>query len=159
MRIHFNRSGRGRQGYTLAEIMVAVGLFIVMFLALYMGFAASFTVIQSARENLRATQILMQRMETVRLYTWDQLNSSTYVKPTFTDAYAPLGVTYHGTVSVSAPTHLGSPSYANNMKTVTVEVTWTNATGGTKVGRRREMVTQVSRFGLQNYIFGVPSTK
>jgi hypothetical protein len=159
MRVFVNKLQRVNQAYTLAEVMVAVGVFVVMVLALYMGFAASFSVIQSARENLRATQILMQRMETVRLYTWNQLTNSTYVKPTFTDSYSPLGVTFHGSVAVTSPTHLGSPTYVNNMKLVTVTVIWTNAVGGAGVEHRREMVTQVAQFGLQNYIFGVPSTK
>jgi hypothetical protein len=44
------------------------------------------------------------------------------------------------------------------MRVVTVSVAWTNATG-TATGHTREMKTQVARFGLQNYVFGVPSTK
>jgi len=158
MRIPIQTAGRRCRAFTLVEVMVGVGIFVVMFVALYVGFAASFTVIQTARENLRATQLLMQRMETVRLYTWDQLNSSTYVKPTFTDNYAPLGVTFNGRVTVSAPTHLGAPAYLSNMRVVTVSVTWTNASGAV-LGHTREMKTQVARFGLQNYIYGVPSTK
>jgi hypothetical protein len=138
--------------------MVAVGIMVALFVTLYLGFAASFAIIQTARENLRATQIMVQRMETVRLYTWDQLNSSTYVKPTFTDNYAPLGVTYHGRVTVSTPTHLGTPNYRTNMRVVTVSVVWTNL-AGSPVTHTREMKTQVARFGLQNYVFGVPSTK
>jgi hypothetical protein len=138
--------------------MVAIAIMVVLFVTLYLGFAASFAIIQTARENLRATQIMMQRMETVRLYTWNQLNSSTYVKPTFTDNYAPLGVTYHGRITVSAPSNLGSPSYLTNMRVVTVSVVWTNLAGA-PVTHTREMKTQVARFGLQNYVFGVPSTK
>jgi type II secretory pathway pseudopilin PulG len=153
MKIQLSTARRLHRGFTLVEMMVAAGVLIVLFVGLYLGFAASFTVIQSARENLRATQILVQRMETARLYTWDQINSSAYIKPTFVDAYAPLGVTYHGRVTVGSTVPVGAASYASKMRKLTVSVTWTNASGP-KIAQTRTMETLVGRFGMQNYIYG-----
>lgn len=158
MKLDSTIRSRDVRAYTLAEVMVAVGIGVALFVTLYLGFAASFAVIQNARENLRATQILMQRMETLRLYTWDQLNDANYVRPVFTEHFAPLGVTYHGRVEVRTPTQLGTPSYLNHLRTVQVSITWTNA-GRSPTVCTREMTTQVARFGLQNYVFGLPSTK
>ena len=60
--------------------------------SLYGAFSAGFCVIQSTRENLRATQILVQKMEAVRLFTWSQVADTTnYLKATFTEPYDPLG--------------------------------------------------------------------
>ncbi len=56
-----NLNSNSRQSaYTLAEVMVGVAIMSVMFLTLYLGFTQGFGVVQSSRENLRATQILQQ---------------------------------------------------------------------------------------------------
>ena len=65
--------------YTIPEVMVAVLVVAIMMICLYGGFSSSFTMTKIAREDLRATQILMQRMETIRLYTWTQLLNTNYV--------------------------------------------------------------------------------
>jgi hypothetical protein len=91
-------------------------------------------------------------METIRLYTWDQINTPGFIPTNFTDVF------YAATQSVSGLVYTGkvmiadSPlteSYSNDLKQVTVEVTWKSA----NVLRKREMTTFVSRYGLQNYIY------
>lgn len=142
-----------RYGYTLVEAMMAVGVFGTLFTSLYVAFSAGFTVMRVARENLRATQLLVQREETVRLYTWDQLNNPAYFKTTFTNNYAPLGTTYFGTINKSQPANMGTPTYLADMQTLTISVRWTNGIGK-KQPHVREMQTQVARNGLQNYVYG-----
>lgn len=141
------------EAYTLSEVMVAVAIVGVLFVSLSLAFSAGFTVIRVARENLRATQILVQREETVRLYTWEQLQDPTYFKTNFVDNYAPLGTTYYGTITLAKPANMGAPSYLNDMRTMTLTVRWTNGVGK-PVPHVREMQTQVARYGLQNYVFG-----
>lgn len=132
---------------------MAVAIVGVLFLSLCLAFSAGFTVIRVARENLRATQILVQREETVRLYTWEQLQDPAYFKTNFVDNYAPLGTTYFGTITLAKPANMGSPSYLNDMRTMTLTVRWTNGIGK-PLPHVREMQTQVARYGLQNYVFG-----
>ena len=147
--------------YTLAEVMISVLIVGTLILALYAGFSQGFAVIHSARENLRATQILVQRMETIRLYTWSQvLDTDNYLKPTFTELYDPLGRTnntvgtrFQGTISSSIPTDL-PVAYQTNMRTITVQLFWTNYNRGQPVVSTREMQTRVARNGMQNYIYG-----
>jgi type II secretory pathway pseudopilin PulG len=153
MRASQQRGCGSRRAYTFVEVMVAVGVIGVLFVSLYLAFSAAFSVIQVARENLRATQILVQRAETLRLYTWSQLTNSAYFQTNFTDNYAPLGATYYGSISLSQPTYLGSPSYLADIKAVTISVRWTNGIG-TPVPHYREMRTQVARWGMQNYVYG-----
>ena len=65
------KAATNRTAFTLPEVMVAAGVGAVLFVSLYLGIAQGAVVVQSCRENLRATQILQEKMETIRLYTWD----------------------------------------------------------------------------------------
>jgi len=131
--------------------------------SLYGAFSAGFCVIQSTRENLRATQILVQKMEAVRLFTWSQVADTTnYLKATFTEPYDPLGITnncggaqYTGYVTASLPAAGELPeAYRANMRTITVSLYWTNYNGAKAIVHQREMQTRVARNGMQNYIWG-----
>jgi type II secretory pathway pseudopilin PulG len=151
------------RAYTLVEVMVAGTILGLVAMSLYGAFSAGFCVIQSTRENLRATQIMVQKMEAVRLFTWSQVNDSTnYLKPVFTEPYDPLGMTnncsgaqYTGYVSASIPAAGDLPeAYRTNMRTITVSLYWTNFNGKKPVVHAREMQTRVARNGMQNYIWG-----
>lgn len=155
--------GEFRHAFTLVETLVAVGVLGITTLSLFAGFGSGFALIQVTRENLRATQILVQRMETVRIYTWSQLQDTNYFPLTFTEYYDPLagasGLTYTGSVlnasgSVAFPAPPGVSSalpdaYRTNMALVRIQVAWTS---DGKL-RTREMQTYVARYGIQNYIY------
>lgn len=152
--------------------MIATAVISVAFVSLYSGIASSFGVLSVARENLRANQIMVEKLETIRLYNWDQINSNGFISPSFTAPFFPTvitnlsgtnqdgspryatytngvhgGVTYHGTVEITnAPV---SSAYAANMRLVTVSLLWTNG----NVPRNRTMQTLISANGLQDYIF------
>ena len=147
-------SNARRPAYTLAEVMVAIAIMSVMFLTLYLGFTQGFGVVQSSRENLRATQILQQQTEVIRLYTWEQIDpASGWIPPTTTWTFYPLGgagnqgITYTGRVSVTnAPM---TESYAADNKLVTFALTWKSG----DIERQRRISTLVSKYGLHNYIY------
>src|SRR6266700_667194 len=75
--------------FTLIEAMVGMAVLGLVFVALYSGMVYGFKLIGMARENLRATQILQERFEGIRLYNWDQLNDATFVTPTFQVPFYP----------------------------------------------------------------------
>lgn len=161
---HTGKGLRGLAAYTLAEVTVGVLVVGILFVSLYAGFSYGFTAMQLTRENLRATQILVQRMEGVRLYTWSQvLNTNSYLKPTFLEYYDPRGITnstggarYTGFVSATIPTDL-PPAYQTNVRDITVTIFWTNYHGGMAATHSPVMGTRVSRNGMQNYVFnGAP---
>jgi len=148
--------------YTIVEVVVAVFVLAIMLIALYGGFSAGFAVVQVSRENLRATQILVQKMETVRLLNWRQiLDTNKFLTPTFSDWYDPLGtnthsagIFYQGFISTNGPPGLPA-SYANNMRSITVTVFWTNYSHKPRTNvivRSRQMQTYVARYGMQNYM-------
>ena len=140
---------------------MATGILGFVAASLFGAFSAGFCVIQSTRENLRATQIMVQKLEAVRLFTWSQVgNTSQYLTPAFTESYDPLGTSsksggakYQGFVTSSTPTDLPL-AYQANMRTITVTLYWTNYLGTKPIVHKREMQTRVARNGMQNYIWG-----
>src|SRR6185369_1468824 len=90
-------------------VMMGVMIMSIMFVTLYAGFTQGFGVVQTSRENLRATQILQQYSELIRLYTWDQLtNGTTIPNPFVTNwTFYPIGspgsqgVVYTGSLTVA----------------------------------------------------------
>lgn len=148
------RMGHAR-AFSLIEVLVGSALGAIAFVYLYVGFSNGFGVIKLSRENLRATQIMQDRMETLRLYRWDQINSNGFIPTNFTAPFYALsnnadhteGLIYHGRLTITnAPV---SESYSNDLRLVTVQLVWTNGS----VARRREMKTFVSRYGIQNYVY------
>jgi hypothetical protein len=159
MKLHEKQEKRrfGTFGFTIADVIVAVLVLGIITGAFYTALSSSFIVLQNTREDLRATQIMMQRLEAIRLCTWSQLTSFTFqanYDPFSTNAQA-TGVTYYGSVKVqpasSVPT--GS-SYYPNVCLVAVNLNWTNSFRGTTIPHSRQMQTQVARYGLQNYLWG-----
>src|SRR5712664_3238219 len=117
--------------FTLPEVLVAAGLIGFSGLALFTGFQQSFNLVESDRENLRATQILQEKMEMIRLYSWDQVTNSGFIPSSFSEAFDPTaatnssGVTYAGTVIVTnAPI---TETYSADMRLVNISLSWTNA--------------------------------
>lgn len=134
-----------------------------MLVSLYAGFSSGFAIVGLSRENLRATQILVQKTEAVRIFNWRQITSGTLLKTNFTDYYNPAGLTnntegasYQGTVNVSSAGPSSVPAdYQNKMRTITVTLFWTNYVGhsSTVIVRSRQMQTYVARYGMQDYIY------
>src|SRR5437879_9634657 len=116
--------------YSLVEVIVAVLVLALMLISLYGGFSSGFAVVKLARENLRATQIMMQKMETVRLLKWSQLlDTANFLQPTFQDYYDPAatnasshGAIYQGTVTLTPASISGLPYYSTNMRAITVRI-------------------------------------
>jgi prepilin-type N-terminal cleavage/methylation domain-containing protein len=145
---------RHSAGFTLVEVLMASGVVLVLFVSLYLGISMGFAITRSARENLRATQVMLERMEGIRLFNWEQLVNTNMNPPTFTTYFAPSslekGIVYSGRVTVTTNVILNPPaSYSTDMRMVTVEVRWTSG----NVVRTRDMSTFVSKNGVQNYVF------
>lgn len=170
------RASRQSLAFTLVEVMVSIAVIGISVGALLTGVSASVLNMQLSRENLRATQIMLERTETLRLLTWDQLNNfnfytngSTqvhylydgagrqYICSHFTQKYDPnsasaQGLTYNGKIRFYDPrVYSITPAYASDsMKAVWIELTWNTG----KIMRSRSLTTLVARNGLQTYVYG-----
>jgi hypothetical protein len=137
----------------MVELLFAVLLVGFLFATVYTGIVQTFVITRDTQEHLRACQILQDKTETIRLYTWDQVTNTSFMPTSFTNVYDPTagttnaGVTYNGTLSISNSGM--SASYASDIRVVTVTVSWTSG----KITNQQSMTTQVSHYGLQNYIY------
>ena len=159
MKIDQSRLTNGDQvAFTLVEVLVATVITTITLLALFSGVAYGFSETELSRQNLRATQVILEKMEGIRLYTFDQLVSSNMFPTDFTAPYYPLnqtnqpgGLTYYGHFNISDPGT--GADYNSNMRQITVSVSWTNFYHTQRIPHRRQMQTLVGRYGIQNYSF------
>ncbi|MEN9574049.1 MAG: hypothetical protein RL514_1904 [Verrucomicrobiota bacterium] len=159
-------TARGIRAFSIVEALVAACVVGVLFVSLYAGITAGFGALNSARENLRATQVMIDKMETLRLYSWTQVSNfgttNAYIPSTFVESFFPTttnygvstvstgsigsGFVYYGTVEI---TNSGfSQNYSNSVKVVNITLRWTNG-----VPRSQSMSTYTAQYGIQNYIY------
>jgi type II secretory pathway pseudopilin PulG len=149
-------SKRSIAGFTLVEAAVALTICAIMLTSLFGAFASGFATVRSNRENLRATQIMISRLEGIRLCTFAQLTNTVYNPGTFTESFDPKddathagGVVYNGTYTSTVPAPGSLPeSYRTNVLLVTVNLNWTSG----KLLHSRSMQTFAARDGIAGYV-------
>jgi uncharacterized protein (TIGR02598 family) len=147
-RLNLARSPEARGAFTLVEVMVGVGVLAVTIVALYAAFSFGFSTIRLSQEEVRADQILVEKLETLRVYNWTNVVNN-YIPTNFTAWYSTnSGVSYDVSVSVApfVPT-AANESYSDSLRQVTVSAGWIS--GG--VPRMRSITTLVSQYGIQTY--------
>ena len=139
---------------TLVETVIAVVILSIASAGIVGSINYGMFMMRLARENGRATQVMLEKLESIRLYDWDQVTAAGFVPATFTNVYDPQGgvnqqgVVYYGTMTVS-----NSPwatTYAAKLMQFTVTVSWTTAG---KINHYRELSTLVAQNGMQPYVF------
>jgi type II secretory pathway pseudopilin PulG len=141
-----------RSAFTILEVVISILVCGVVFISLYAGMSQGFKITKISRENLRATQVMIERLESIRLNTFDQLNTVGFVptqaveEPYYTVGTNNGGFNYSVTVTVSNPPV--NATYSADLKLVNVRVTWNS--GG--LLRTRQMNTLIARNGLQAYL-------
>ena len=142
--------------------MVAVAIIGITFVSLYAGMTFGTSTVALARENLRANQIIMDRLEECRIYGWDYLTNVGNVPPNFVVPFYPTNTdltlsdvtvgtaarkgafSFHGTLSVTNTSLTNT--YSESIRLITVTLVWTNA----NFRRERSMSTYYSRNGMQS---------
>src|SRR6266705_5208440 len=77
--------------FSLVEVTVGLGIIGAVVGAMLSGIMTGTFTMRMARENLRATQIMLEKVETIRLYSWDQVNRSGFIPSDFVATYYPQG--------------------------------------------------------------------
>jgi type II secretory pathway pseudopilin PulG len=139
-------------GFSLVEAVVGLAVFGVMLITFFIGLYQSLTIVRSARETLRATQIATEKMDTIRLYSWSQLNTPGFVATNFQAKFDPVsanrqGISYTGLVQIADAKFPDGEPYSTNTKQVTLTLRWPS---GPTI-RQLQMTTYVSRYGLATY--------
>ncbi len=154
-----SRASRRLAAFSMVEQLVGMSVVGVAITSLFAGFSQGFAIIEAARENLRAAQILCEKTEVLRLYTLEQVtgvttNGDLFMPRTFEERFFPVGntntgVRYWGTILLSNAVIANSPNYASNLMQITFTLTWTND----NVVNRRSVNTLIARNGVQTYIY------
>ena len=151
MRIRCGR--KSEKGVTLVDVIMAIALLGVMAGGVLGSFRYGLFTMQLVRENQRATQILLEKVETIRLYSWTQVNSNGFIPRNFTNYYDPQtpstpGATYYGTII--GPTNVPFTTiYSTNMRQFTVTLQWTTK----NIPHTRRITTYMANHGMWNYVY------
>ncbi len=139
---------------TLVDVIMAIAMLGIMASGIFGSFRYGFFTLQLLRENQRATQILLEKVETLRLYSWDQVNTPGFIpstlEPEYYDPQAPAGAqgtVYNGQVEVS-PCPIVS-SYGAHLRQVKVTLTWMTR----DIPHTRSLTTYIAKDGIQNYVY------
>ncbi|HSU55961.1 MAG TPA: prepilin-type N-terminal cleavage/methylation domain-containing protein [Candidatus Dormibacteraeota bacterium] len=146
--------GKGRSaGFTLIETLVAFWILAIVIFSLYAALWFGFTTVRLSQENVRADQILMQKMETLRVYHWSAVFNPGFIPNSFQAPFAQangtnVGLTYDGTINITDfPVSAVNESYADSLRQVTVTLNWVS--GGSP--HARSITSFVSKYGIQTY--------
>jgi hypothetical protein len=130
----------------MMEVVFAMAIVGLLVVALYAAIATSVGLVKTCQENERVTQILSEKMDTIRLYNWDQIRSNGFVVTNFTVGIDPLYANstpyYTGRISVAQAPVGGL--YRSNLLQVTVDVNWVSGSRP----QNRSMTTFVAKYGL-----------
>ncbi|MEO7677739.1 MAG: hypothetical protein ABIV39_13345 [Verrucomicrobiota bacterium] len=145
----FSHSGKKNalRAFAVMDVVISVAVLGIVLSSLFACFSFGFRVVSSSREELQASQVLNEKMETIRLYNWDQLNQTNFLPSKFNAAFGNSTSFFKGTVLVTNVSL--AESYTADLRMVTVSLSWTNNSSK----RTRFLNTYVSRYGLQGYIF------
>lgn len=139
------------QGFSVIEAMVGFLILGITITALCGGFSFGFNTIKLSQEEVRADQILVQKLESLRIYSWSKVTNTAYIPANFTNYYttsnANYGVTYLGQMTVGPFSTAGGESYSSTLRQVTATVSWFSE----GMTHTRTMSTLVSSSGLATY--------
>lgn len=131
-------------GFTLIEVMVGATLILVIFAGGFGALIQGNRLIESSRDETRASQILQSEIEDLRTHDWatlTALDAEAKYNPqsSFTDAYA-TRYTVKRLIATRSATQ----------KRVTLQVAWVDSRSTTHT---REYITLITKDGLYDYYY------
>lgn len=150
------KKNRSQRAFAITEVIFSFAIFGLVFAALLAGLTWNVSAVKSARETVRATQIMEDKLDTIRLYSWEQITTSGFMSNEFYVPFSPSnalsgseasGVTYTGLITMA--TSSLTESYYSNIMRITVDLYWPSSTQV----RHAQMSTFVSKYGLQGYVY------
>lgn len=145
---------RTESGATLAEVVIATAVLAISVAGIVGAIFTGFFAMDRTRENQRATQIILEKLETIRLYNWSQVTTPDFIPTSFSERFDPQasqgsqGITYSGTFAIEPFPY--NTSYQDKMRQVTVTLSWTSKN---KLQRSRSFTTYIAKDGVQNYVY------
>jgi Tfp pilus assembly protein PilV len=153
------RAAHPTRAFTLAEVLVATVMAAVVVTSVYGALTFGLAGVKASRDDLRATQVLVQQLEILRLQPYTSLKSYTtniYYDPSNQTngsggtCYTISVVTNTPAKSDLAPPGMAAVVYYNtNMLLITATATWTNGS----LPQSRSLKTYASQYGIQSYVY------
>src|ERR1043165_3708741 len=81
------RSVSQKSAFTLIETAVSMMVVGILIVSLYSGVTWGMGNYQRAREAMRATEILTEKLDSVRLFNWEQITNGTSIPSTFSCSF------------------------------------------------------------------------
>jgi hypothetical protein len=136
------------EGATLAEVLVSAMVVSITAVSLYGSFFSGYALTRLSRDDIRATQIMLEKIEAVRLADWNALsNCPIHFRDTLENTG--VGTVFTGVISTKpVPGLPNSAAYKNDICLLSVKVFWTNQAQRLPLIRQREMETAIARHGL-----------
>jgi len=129
--------------------MFAMAIVGTLVLVLYGALTTSTSWVRLCQENQTATQIMAEKLDTIRLYNWDQLYTSNgFIVTNFVVGIDPLTNStpyYTGRLEIAKALPSGTEAYKDDLLQVTVTVQWV----GDRRLQTRSMSTFVTSYGIQ----------
>jgi Tfp pilus assembly protein PilV len=142
---------RRSSGFTLIEVALASTILLVGFIGMIEALAVGSEMLDTARKQTIAAQIMEAEIEYLRLQSWTAIQgltsrSSDYLAnyPDFQQASLSGLATFAGT-SFKFSRQMGNPDPHTNLRQITMTVSWTSITG--KPHSRTSNV-YIGRYGL-----------
>ena len=140
-----NRTHRTQtKGFTLLEVMIAFGVLALIFFSAMTVISRGFRMVEDARYNTLASQVLQSEVETLRLKNWAQLTalpaSANY---TISSDFSSAGFT--GLSGVRKIT-----SIRTDTRKIAISLTWKSSN---QMPHTRYYVTYMSKNGLNDYYY------
>src|SRR6266705_2577013 len=96
------------KAFSLMESVVGMGIVGILTTAIYAALTAGFNTVRFAREDQRATQVLVQVMDQLRAVSWTPLTNGTSLPAQWVTAFNPEDtVVVHGAWNIQKLRRLG----------------------------------------------------
>src|SRR4051812_48356900 len=105
------------QGTTLIEVVIATGLVAVFLGSLFTMNSASMDTIKMARQSAAASQVLQQRVESLRIANWHQVTDSDWLKANLLNTAADGSTNLQNLVETLTLIPYGSTTVGNTVLT------------------------------------------
>ena len=138
-----NLMRRAKTGFTLVELMVALFVFSIAMTGGYACIKMGIDLVDNARHNTRASQIMQSEIERVRSMAWSDLTAlpSSPTGVTISSDFSQAGYTaYSMTREVSG---------SGSSRKITLVISWTALSGRS---HSNTYVTQYTQGGIYDYI-------
>lgn len=142
---------RSKAGVSMVEVVIAVMVLGMVVASTIMALRTGFTMIQLARDNTMASQILQSEMENLRMMSWTRLNElpdeeefqvDTQLDHSFVEKFS--------RTRRITPMNDPSGNERDGIKEVVLEIEWAGATGST---HRRVYRSRFGKEGLNDYYY------